>query len=148
MSGVGGIICYAINRNFSAMKDVLKRYKIDGLWHFTDRSNLALVQQQNGLLSFEEIRRRGVVVPAPGGNQWSHDADKIKGLHKYVHLTFVDNHPMLFMARQESRITDPVWLKIDVSILLVPGVLFTNDVSNKTGVQTMGADEAAEQIDC
>ncbi len=28
------------------MKDILTRYKIDGLWHFTDRSNLAVVQQQ------------------------------------------------------------------------------------------------------
>ena len=130
------------------MKDVLTRYKIDGLWHFTDRSNLALVKQQNGLLSLGEILRREVVVPAPGGNQWSHDADQIKGLDEYVHLTFVDNHPMLFIARQEGRITDPVWLKIDASILLVPGVRFTNDVSNKAGVQTMGADEAAEQIDC
>lgn len=130
------------------MKDILTRYKIDGLWHFTDRSNLAMVKQQNGLLSLGEIRRRGVAVPVPGGNQWSHDADQFKGLHEYVHLTFVDNHPMLYIARQEGRITDPVWLKIDVSILLAPGVLFTNDVSNKAGVQTMAGDEAKAQIDC
>jgi len=130
------------------MKDVLTHYKIDGLWHFTDRSNLALVKQHGGLLSLGEIERRSVAVPALGGNQWSHDADKLKGLHEYVHLTFVDNHPMLYIARQEGRINDPVWLKIDLSILTVPGVLFTNDVSNKSGVCTMSGDEAKTRIDC
>jgi hypothetical protein len=99
------------------MQAILTRYRIDAVWHFTDRSNLALIQEHQGLLSLAESRRRGIKVPAPGGNDWSHDADEIKGVHEYVHLAFLDDHPMLYVAKKESRITDPVWLKIDASIL-------------------------------
>lgn len=86
-------------------------------------------------------------MPVPGGNNWSHDADEMKGVHKYVHLAFLDEHPMLFCAKQESRITDPIWLKIDASILLEEGTRFTNDVSNKSGVEILTPDVACDMID-
>ena len=68
-------------------------------------------------------------------------------MHKYVHLAFLDDHPMLFRAKQESRITDPIWLKIDASILLEEGARFTNEVSNKTGVEILTPDTARDAID-
>jgi len=129
------------------MQAILKRYRIDAVWHFTDRSNLTLIQEHQGLLSLAELRRRGVEVPVPGGNDWSHSADEMKGVHEYVHLAFLDDHPMLFRAKQESRITDPVWLKIDSSILLGEGTRFTRDVSNKAGVEILTPAIAAEIID-
>jgi hypothetical protein len=129
------------------MQAILTRYRIDAVWHFTDRSNLALIQEHQGLLSLAESRRRGIKVPIPGGNDWSHDADAIKGVHEYVHLAFLDDHPMLFVAKKESRITDPVWLKIDASILLEEGTRFTNDVSNKSGVEILTPDVARDMID-
>ncbi len=129
------------------MQAILTRYKIDAVWHFTDRSNLALIQEHQGLLSLAESRRRGVKIPVPGGNNWSHDADAIKGVDEYVHLAFLDDHPMLFVARQDSRIADPVWLKIDASILLEEGTRFTNDVSNKSGVEILTPDAARDMID-
>ena len=129
------------------METLLKRYKIDSVWHFTDRSNIARILQHKGLLSLGELQRRGIAIPVPGGNQWSHDADKIKGVHEYVHLAFIDNHPMLYLAKKGSRIPDPVWIKIDSSILLNDDVRFTCDVSNKTGVELLSADEAKEGID-
>jgi hypothetical protein len=129
------------------MQAILTRYQIDAVWHFTDRSNLTLIQQHQGLLSLAESRRRGVKVPMPGGNDWSHDADEMKGVHKYVHLAFLDDHPMLYLAKQESRITDPIWLKIDASILLEQGTMFTNDVSNKSGVEILTPGAAHDMID-
>ena len=129
------------------MQTVLSRYGIDRVWHFTDRSNIALIKEHQGLLSLAESRRRGVKVPVPGGNDWSHDADEMKGVHQYVHLAFLNDHPMLFRAKQESRITDPVWLKIDASILLEEGTRFTNDVSNKSGVEILTPDLARDMID-
>ena len=123
------------------------RYKIDAVWHFTDRSNFALIEEHQGILSLAEARHRGVVIPVPGGNDWSHEADVLKGVDTYVHLAFLDNHPMLFRAKQESRIPDPIWIKIDASILLEQGTRFTNDVSNKSGVEILTPDAARDMID-
>lgn len=129
------------------MNTILTRYKFDRIWHFTDRSNLELIEEYHGLLSLGEAERYGIEIPVPGGNKWSHDADKIKGLHEFVHLAFVDEHPMLFRAKQEGRIPDPIWLEIKSSILLEEGVRFCSDVSNKSGVPILTADEAKGQID-
>jgi len=128
------------------MKSILEKYRFDGIWHFTERSNLKLIGE-HGLLSLAEAERRGGEIPSPGGNDWSHDADRAKGLHEFVHLAFIDDHPMLYYARREVRILDPVWLKIKSSILLREGSRFSSDVSNKSGVQILTAKEAAEQID-
>lgn len=130
------------------MKTVLDKYpKFDGVWHFTDRSNLSLIEEHEGLLSLSKIEERGILIPMPNGNQWSHDADKSKGLHQFVHLAFIDDHPMLYRAKQEGRIKDPIWLKIDVSIILHNAVRFCSDISNKTGVNILDAEEAIHQID-
>ena len=129
------------------MNTIIQKYKFDGIWHFTDRKNLQLIGEQKGILSLAEIERRGLEIPVPGGNEWSHEADRSKGLHEYVHLAFVDDHPMLFIAKQDGRITDPVWLKIASSIILEEGVQFCADVSNKSGVPIIGPDQAKEQID-
>jgi len=129
------------------MKTQLERYGVGALWHFTDKSNLALIDQHRGLLSWGELQRRGVVVPSPGGNDWSHDADTLNGVDDYVHLAFLSDHPMLFIATQDGRIKEPVWLKIDLSVLLDQGVRYSNDVSNKAGVRLLTSEEAKEQID-
>lgn len=129
------------------MKTILDKYKFDVIWHFTDRSNIDLIREHNGLLSLGELERRGVNIPIPGGNDWSHNADRIKGVQEYVHLTFVDDHPMLFTAKRKRSIPDPIWLKIDSSILLEDNVRYTAEVSNKTGVPILLPEEAKNEID-
>lgn len=129
------------------MKTILDKYKFDGIWHFTDRSNVDLIQEHGGLLSLGELERRGIIIPVPGGNDWSHDADRMKGVQEYVHLAFVDDHPMLFRAKQEGRIPDPIWLKIDSAVLLEDNVRYTSEVSNKAGVPILLPEEAIEIID-
>ena len=84
------------------MQQIVKKYNIDGIWHFTDRANIDLIKQHGGLLSHAELIRRNVAIPAPGGNDLSHDADHCKGLDEYVHLAFVDDHPMLYAYSAES----------------------------------------------
>jgi len=128
------------------MRNIISKYKFDGVWHFTDHSNLELIKEY-GLLSLAELERRGISIPAPGGNEWSHDADKIKNLHEYVHLTFIDEHPMEYCARADGRIKSPIWLKIDVSVILGENVLFCSDVSNKTGVNMLTSEQAKVHID-
>ena len=129
------------------MNTIIAKYKFDGIWHFTDRSNLELIQEHQGLLSLGKLESRGIEIPVPGGNQWSHDADKMNGVHEYVHLAFLDDHPMLYRAKQEGRIPNPIWLKIKSSILLEDGVRFCAEVSNKSGAAILEAEEAKERID-
>ena len=109
----------------------LKQYSVQHVWHFTDKSNLDLIIESGGILSLKMIEERNVNVPVYGGNEWSHDADIQKGLDKYVNLTFLDDHPMLYIAKQDGRITQPIWLQIDVSIIQSPNVMYSTDVSNK-----------------
>lgn len=129
------------------MKDVITKFRIDGVWHFTDESNFDSIRKNGGLLSYAELRRRGIAIPSAGGNDWSHDADSWAGVDEYVHLAFIPNHPMLFIAKNDGRIAKPFWLKIDQSVLLQEGVRFTREVANKTGTKLLTAEEAIDQID-
>lgn len=121
--------------------------KIPLLYHFTDRRNLPVIRQNGGLLPLTMLRKRGIDIPAPGGNEWSHDADAMKGMDQYVHLCFRNSHPMEYAARREGRITETVFLRIHPSVMQFPGVKFTPDVSNKSGVEAMPIDQADELID-
>jgi hypothetical protein len=128
------------------MKNIIEKYKISSVWHFTDLSNIEYIKQ-HGLLSLAELKRREINVPVCGGNNWSHDADKVKGLDEFVHLAFIDDHPMLYRAKEDGRIRNPIWMKIDISILLVEGVRFCADVSNKSGIPILSLDQATKEID-
>ncbi|MBI5128513.1 MAG: DUF4433 domain-containing protein [Rhodopseudomonas palustris] len=121
--------------------------KIPCLYHFTDRRNLDSIKAQGGLHPLAELEKKGVVIPAAGGNQWSRDADAFKGMGKYVHLCFCEEHPMEFRARQDGRITESIFLKIDPSVLKFEGVKFAPDVSNKAGVELLDLAEAEKVID-
>jgi hypothetical protein len=121
--------------------------QIPRLYHFTDRRNLDSIRAQGGLHPLSNLVKRGVNIPAPGGNQWSRDADELKGMGRYVHLCFRSNHPMEFLARQDGRIGDSIFLEIHPSVMQFAGVMFTPDVSNKAGVQAVPIAQATELID-
>jgi hypothetical protein len=56
--------------------------RIPFLYHFTDRRNVPLIKQMGGLFPLSELIKKQVAIPAPGGNEWSHDADVLKGMDK------------------------------------------------------------------
>jgi hypothetical protein len=120
---------------------------ISTLYHFTDRRNLASIRESGGLYSWAKLQEMGVEVEAPGGDDWSHNADAMKGLDAYVHLCFRGRHPMEYRARLERRIVESVFLRIDPAVLEIEGVMCTDDVSNKSGVELYSIDDAAERID-
>jgi len=130
-----------------AMQAMIQKYCIECVWHFTDKSNIESIKRLGGLFSFSELEKNGTLIPSPGGNVWSHDADKSQGMDKFVHLCFCRAHPMLFIAQEDGRITDPVWLQVDKDTILDPNVRFTPDVSNKVGVPILDHEAAKEQID-
>lgn len=121
--------------------------KIARLYHFTDRSNLPLIRELGGLYPIAELERMGIKVPAPGGNDWSREADARRGMGRYVHLCFLANHPMEYLARQDGRIKDSIFLQIHASVLQFEGVMFSPGVSNRTGVEPVPISQADALID-
>ena len=50
--------------------------------------------------------------------------DKQMGLENFVRLSFNRENPMLYVAKNESRISRPVMLQIKLEVVSRPGVLF------------------------
>lgn len=125
--------------------DLLKRIAV--LYHFTDVRNVPLIREHGGLFPLAELRRRRIEIPAPGGNEWSHVANGMKRMDEYVHLCFRPNHPMEFRAREDGRIIESRFLQVHPEVLHWKGVLFSPDVSNKSGVERYPIEEALEMID-
>jgi len=121
--------------------------RIRGLYHFTDQRNLESIRKCGGLYSWEKLIEKGIQVAAPGGNDWSHDADTFKGVDKHVHLCLRPNHPMEYRAREEGRIGKSIFLEIDPAVLKTDRALFTSDVANKRDVELHSISEAADLID-
>jgi len=127
--------------NFLATKALHKTF-----YHFTDLKNLPEIRK-HGLLSMRRIKSRGIQVKAPGGNQLSLDVDISSGMDGYVHLCFFSEHPMEYCAKQDGRIENSIFLKIDPKIIKLPGVLITDEVSNKTGCVRQPPATMLESID-
>ena len=114
--------------------DPFHTYSVTAFFHFTDRRNLPLIRNLGGLYPSAELERQEIHVPAPGGNQWSRDADARKNMDDYIHLCFRPNHPMEYLAREEGRIKDSIFLQIHPDILQLHGIMYSPDVANKSGV--------------
>jgi hypothetical protein len=129
------------------VKDMIDKYGIRAVWHFTDRENIASIEREGGILSLAELERRGIELPVYGGNEWSQKADRQRGLDQFVHLTFIREHPMQYLAVQEGRFKEPIWIRIDSAVLLEAGVRYCAGVSNRSGSEILGQDEAISRID-
>lgn len=129
------------------MHKVMKKYKQLYLYHFTDTRNIEGIVELGGLYSFKRLDTSNIEDIFCGGNDWSHDADIMSGVDDYVHLCFTTNHPMEYLARQEGRIQETFWIKVHRDVLRLKGVMFTNDVSNKAGVELLTNEEAVEELD-
>jgi len=113
--------------------------------HFTDQSNLDSIKK-HGILSASEIRRLNIKARF-GGNKWSIDRDIASGMDAYVHLCFKSDHPMEKGAVEGGTIEKLVRVKIDPEIIKLPGVLITDDVSNKIGVNAAPAVDMLDHLD-
>lgn len=129
------------------MKSIIDKYSVTKIFHFTDEENIISIKKHGGLLSIKLQEEKGVKPTKPGGNKWSHDADKLNNVDKYVHLCFANHHPMQYIATQDGRIKSTVWLEIDPSVLLFPTTMFTSNVANKSGVNVINGKQAASEID-
>jgi len=129
-----------------ACLDFRNKYKPPCFYHFTDLRNISSIAK-HGLLSLKEMKCRGVSVPHPGGNDWSHEEDARLGLDEYVHLCPRHRHPMEYVARKEGRIGTTLFIAVSVDVLDVDGVRFTSGVANKAGVCLLEPEKAQSDLD-
>lgn len=115
-------------------------------FHFTDHRNIPLIRE-TGLFSMRNQRECQRTAIAPGGNDWSFDADKRRGMDAYVHLCLFSEHPMEWLAKQEGRIEKSVFLKISPLVLNIAGTLIVDTVSNRADAQPKPAEEMISQLD-
>jgi hypothetical protein len=112
------------------------------IYHFTDKRNIPEIKKQEGILPRFLINNAYI----PGGNQWSIDADNYTGMQNYVHLCFLNDHPMEWMAREEGRI-DSIWLEISTDVLDLAGVKYCASVANQSGAVYLTSQQAIKIMD-
>ena len=127
--------------NWQEFKAVLDSHGITKLYHFTDRDNLEQIIQHGGLYSWQDCKERGIQIPKPGGGgpgslSWS--LDKRSGLEHYVRVSFTKEHPMMYVAMNDGRISNPVVLEIDPEVIYDTNSLYADRNATSNGVQCGG----------
>ncbi len=112
--------------NWKEFQRVLTNNNIRCFYHFTDRSNLQSIRNLGGLFSWYYCYEHCINIPRPGGSDSSWKIDYKKGLQDYVRLSFTPNHPMMYVAKNEGRIIDPVILQIDLDVAYIDTTLFSD----------------------
>ena len=128
------------------LQETLDFYHIDVIWHFTDRSNLESINK-HGLLSLHLIEKYDIEVSCFGADKLSHDLDRHYGLDKFVHLSFVKEHPMCFRKEQAGQIPNPVWIKIKASVLFNENTIFSTSVANGRNVPKYNINQLDDKAD-
>jgi hypothetical protein len=122
---------------FKANKDdyinVLLDNNVLKLFHFTDRSNLAMIKKMGGLYSWDYLERNNISIPKAGGGQLSRMLDARHNLQNFVRTSICQNHPMRHIAFNEGRINDPILLEIDPLIVTLKDSIFSNMNATKNG---------------
>ena len=129
-----------------SIKETLNHYGITSIWHFTDLSNLESIKK-NGVLSLRNIIENKIDVSCYGANDLSHSLDKKKGLDKYVHLSFIKEHPMQYVKTRDGDIPNPVCLEIDASVLFKSDSQFSNQVANREKAEIYDIKDLTKYMD-
>ena len=111
----------------------LRSQGITKLYHFTDRSNIRSIIDNGGLYSWQACDRKRITINRPGGSDTSRSLDSYRGLGNYVRLSFTRNHPMMYVAQKDGRISNPVILEIDLSVAGLSTTKFSDRNATKNG---------------
>lgn len=103
--------------NWQEFKAILDQHKIAKLYHFTDRENIESIIKNGGLYSWMDCNRKGIKISKPGGGDLSRSLDLKDNLQDYVRVSFTREHPMMYVAMKEERISNPVILEIDPEVI-------------------------------
>ena len=70
---------------------------------------------------------RSAAIPSQmNSDEGSRKIDENVGLSHFVRLSFCSKNPMMFVAKKEDRISNPVILRIKLEAVSRPGVLFSD----------------------
>ena len=136
----------AQKNNWQQFKDIIERNNIKCLYHFTDRENLESIISNGGLYSWADCKAKGIDIPKPGGSMQSRQLDTRDNLQNYVRVSFVTQHPMMYVAMNEGRISNPVILKIDPKVIWMEGTKYADRNATKNGAQVGGELSDFERI--
>lgn len=128
--------------NWQEFKNVLEQHNIKKLYHFTDRDNLAKIISSGGLYSWKDCEEKGISIPRPGGGgpgSLSWNLDAAKGLENYVRISFTQQHPMMYVAMNDGRISNPVILEIDPEVIFEESTKYSNMNATRTGASVGGS---------
>ena len=120
-------------QNWQEFEQVLKEGRITKLYHFTDFDNLESIIKHGGLYSWADCRDKGIKIPKPGSSGPSRSLDERDHLEHYVRLSFVEDHPMKYVAMNEDRISNPVVLEIDLEVALWDDTLYADRNATRSG---------------
>lgn len=124
---------YTLKSDWLKFDEVIKLNNIKRLFHFTDRKNIYSIKNSFGLLSNKMCSQNGINIPRPGGDDFSINLDKQRGLDDFIRLSFCKEHPMLFTAIKDNRISEPVILEISPEVIFFSHTRFTNQNALKSG---------------
>lgn len=99
--------------DWKEFEEILDQNNIEYLYHFTDTRNIPSIKKQGGLFSWHYCDVNRINIPFPGGGTGSRYNDSKNGKVDYVRLAFNKNHPMLYIAKDDGRIDNHIWLKIN-----------------------------------
>ena len=132
--------------NWQVFKAVLDQHGIKKLYHFTDRDNLESIIKNGGLYSWGDCEEKGISIAKPGGGSLSRDLDRRDRLQHYVRVSFTTQHPMMFVAMQDGRLSNPVILEIDSEVVFWKDSKYANMNATRSGANIGGAIEDFNQI--
>lgn len=119
--------------NWQEFKRILDEQHITKLYHFTDRDNLESIIKNGGLYSWSDCEERNIVISKPGGGDLSRSLDRKDGLQHYVRVSFTRQHPMMYVAMNDGRISNPVILEIDPEVIYWTGTKFADRNATRNG---------------
>ena len=124
--------------NWQDYQTIIEQQGITKLYHFTDRDNLQSIIQNGGLYSWADCEEKGIVIVKPGGSDGSRSLDARDGLQHYVRVSFVTQHPMMYVAMNEGRISNPVLLEIDPQVIFWKDSKYADRNATKNGARVGG----------
>ena len=123
----------AYKNNYDEFKKLIEQHHISTLYHFTDRENLESIIKNGGLYSWADCEQKGISISKPGGSMDSRNLDRRDNLQNFVRVSFVREHPMMYVAMNDGRISNPVVLEIDPEVIYWQDSLYADRNATKNG---------------
>lgn len=136
----------AYKNNYDEFKKLIEQHHITTLYHFTDRENLESIIKNGGLYSWADCEQKGISISKPGGSMGSRDLDRRDNLQNFVRVSFVREHPMMYVAMNEGRISNPVVLEIDPEVIYWQDSLYADRNATKNGALVVSSIDDFSQL--